>query len=107
MITNVVGVTFNNDDGTSRARIIANMTEDDEICLERDPWNPYDSNAVKVSVVKNGRKQQIGYLARDVASEVSSMLRRGVELSIIIMGCGIWHERPYCELNISAMEDYY
>ena len=56
MITKVVGVTFSNEDGSSRARIIAGMTESDKVCLERDPYNQYDANAVKVCVLKNGEK---------------------------------------------------
>lgn len=31
MLTKVTGVTFSNEDGTSRTRIIASMTETDEI----------------------------------------------------------------------------
>ena len=53
MLTKVTGVTFSNEDGTSRTRIIASMSESDEIILERDPYNQYDSNAVKVCVKKD------------------------------------------------------
>ena len=104
MITKVVGVTFSNEDGSSRARIIANMSESDKIYLERDPFNQYDSNAVKVCVVKNGEKKQIGFLAKDIAAAISPKLRKGICFNIRIMGCGTWNDRPFCEIEIEELE---
>lgn len=101
MVTKVVGVTFSNEDGSSRTRIIASMSESDQICLERDPFNQFDSNAVKVCVVKNGENKQIGFLAKDIASEVSPKLRRGVKFTTSIVGCGMWNDRPFCEIEIN------
>lgn len=100
MITKVVGVTFSNEDGSNRARIIAEMTESDEICLERDPYNQYDANAVKVCVLKNGEKKQIGFLSKDIAADVSSKLRRNVNFDVTIVGVGVWNDRPFCHLDI-------
>lgn len=100
MITRVVGVTFSNEDGSSRARIIAGMTESDKVCLERDPYNQYDANAVKVCVLKNGEKKQIGFLSKDIAADVSSKLRRNVNYEVTILGVGIWNDRPFCEIEI-------
>ena len=100
MRTKVTGVTFSNEDGTSRASIIARMSESDTICLERDPYNEYDSNAVKVCVVKNGSKQQIGFLERGLAAELSPKLRRGAHFPVTIIGCGMWNDRPFCEIEI-------
>ena len=100
MITKVVGVTFSNEDGSSRARIIAGMTESDKVCLERDPYNQYDANAVKVCVLKNGEKKQIGFLSKNIAADVSSKLRRNVNFEVTIQGVGIWNDRPFCEIEI-------
>ena len=75
MRTKVVGVTFSNEDGSSRTRIIAGMTEYDKVCIERDTFKQYDANAVKVCVFKNGEKKQIGYLAKIIAAEISPKLR--------------------------------
>lgn len=100
MITKVVGVTFCNEDGSSRARIIAGMTDSDKICLERDPYNQYDSNAVKVCVLKNGEKKQIGFLPKDIAANVSSKLRRNIKFDVTIQGVGLWNDRPFCEIEI-------
>ena len=101
MITNVVGVTYLNDDGTSRASIIRSMSIDDEIILERDPYNLYDSNAVKVCVKRNGKYQQIGFLERGLASEISPKMRRGIKYEVSILSCGISSisHQPYCTLE--------
>lgn len=103
MTTRVTGVTFTNDDGSSRRAIIEEMSEIDTICLERDPYNQYDSNAVKVCVVKGGRSLQIGYLEKKLASQISPKMRRGTEFSATIVGCGIYNDRPYCEIDIAGI----
>lgn len=100
MRTKVVGVTFSNEDGSSRTRIIAGMTESDKVCIERDPFNQYDSNAVKVCVLKNGEKKQIGFLAKEIAAEVSPKLRKNATFNVSIAGVGIWNDRPFCEIDI-------
>lgn len=101
MRTKVVGVTFCNEDGSSRAKIISGMSELDQICLERDPYNPYDANAVKVCVIKDGEKKQIGFLSKDIASDISSKLRRNVTFSVYAANVGFWNDRPFCELDIT------
>lgn len=106
MRTNVVGVTFSNEDGSSRARIIESMSETDQICVERDPYNQYDSNAVKVCVLKNGQKKQIGFLAKDIAAEISPKMRRGTNYKATIVGCGSWNGRPYCEIDIQEIDTF-
>ena len=100
MRTKVVGVTFSNEDCSSRTRIIAGMTESDKVCIERDPFNQYDANAVKVCVLKNGEKKQIGFLAKEIAAEISPKLRKNVTFNVSIAGVGIWNDRPFCEIDI-------
>ena len=104
MQTKVTGVTFNNEDGTSRAKIIASMSEFDEIILERDPYNEFDSNAVKVCVNKDGKIQQIGFIEKRLASKLSPKMRRGTKFDVEIISCGIYMDRPYCELEIIGVE---
>ena len=104
MLTKVTGVTFSNEDGTSRTRIIASMSENDEIILERDPYNQYDSNAVKVCVKKEGKIQQIGFIEKALASKLSPKMRRGAKFNVRIESCGIWMDRPYCELELEGVE---
>lgn len=103
MNTKVVGVTFSNDDGSSRERIIANMTKFDRVIIERDPMNQYDSNAVKVCVVKDGKNLQIGFVERNLAAQISPKLRRGANYKVSVVDCGIYMSRPYCEINIEEV----
>lgn len=58
----VVGVTYDNADGTDRQHIIAKHVEPgDDIDLVPEPDNPYDSNSVAV-VHQAG---QLGYVPRE------------------------------------------
>ena len=104
MTTKVVGVTFRNEDGTSRESIIARMSETDSIILERDPYNEYDSNAVKVCVINDDGKQQIGHLPRTLAAIISPKMRRGAEFPASIVACGLYMDRPYCEIEIEGID---
>lgn len=103
MKVKITGVTFNNEDGTSRRDIISRMTEHDSICLERDPLNQYDSNAVKVCVFKDGRNQQIGYLPKDIAEQLSPRMRRRETFPARVNACGLYMDRPYCEIEIEGI----
>lgn len=104
MLTKVTGVTFSNEDGTSRTKIIASMSESDGIVLERDPYNQYDSNAVKVCVKKDGKVQQIGFIEKTLASKLSPKMRRGAKFAVRIESCGIYMDRPYCEIDLVGVE---
>ena len=44
----VVGVTFTNEDGTSRQSIIKELKQSDTITLRREPTNKFDTNAIAV-----------------------------------------------------------
>lgn len=97
--THLSGVTFTNPDGSSRREIISRMTDRDTVKFERDPYNPYDSNAVKVIVMQDGQWKQIGFLEKALAASVSPDMRRGATYKITIVGCGIYMDRPYCEIE--------
>lgn len=58
----MVGVSYDNDDGTSRQAIIRWCQEGEKIKLVRDPSNRYDPDAVKVCRITG---EQIGFLSRD------------------------------------------
>ena len=100
MLTKVKGVTFSNDDGTSRTEIIASMSENDEIILVRDPFNQYDCNAIKVCVKKDGEYQQIGFIDKVLASILSPKMRDGSKFEVRVESCGIYMDRPYCEIEL-------
>lgn len=78
--TKVVGVSFRNDDGSERQRIIRDLDRKDmlnpgqELYLQREPTNPYDYNCIKV-LGPDGR--QIGNLSREIAAQLSPEMARG------------------------------
>jgi hypothetical protein len=65
--TSVVGVTFDNDDGSSRQEILATCSSFQTLLLKHEEDNPCDPNAIGV-YTEDGR--QIGHLSKDVASDV-------------------------------------
>lgn len=76
----VVGVSKDNDDGSSRQEIIKReVEEDDQLGLELEPDNEFDKNAVKV-LSRNGN--QIGYLKRDLAEKVHPALENNTEVHV-------------------------
>lgn len=101
MWTRVVGVTYQNEDGTSRKDIIAGLSSGDKLRLEREPDNKFDPNAVKVCALCGDTWKQIGYLPKDVAGEVSSALEAGQQYSVILEDFGVLNDKPYCEIFIS------
>ena len=101
--THVSGVTFANPDGSSRRDIINRMSDNDKVIFERDPYNPYDSNAVKVLVSQGGQYKQIGFLEKALAATVSPSLRRGANYKITVIGCGIYMDRPFCEIEFEKL----
>lgn len=104
MRTKVVGVSFINDDGSNRANIISKMDENSKVFLERDPYNQYDSNAVKVLVIQDAEKKQIGFLGKDMASSISTKMKSGTQYDVSVVACGEYMDRPYCEINVEEKE---
>ncbi len=76
----VVGVSKENEDGTSRQEIIKTEVEEDDLLqFELDPDNEFDPNAVKV-LSKSGH--QIGYLSRETAERVRPAILNQVEIKV-------------------------
>ena len=76
----VVGVSQNNDNGSSRQEIIEKeVAEEDSLILKPEPDNTFDRNAVKV-LSKFGN--QIGYLNRDLAEKVSPALENSTKMYV-------------------------
>ena len=74
----VYGVTRENEDGSSRQRIILGCSPGEELAIEPEPDNPVDENALKI-VRRNG--EQIGYVKAELASELRHKLRDGWVIS--------------------------
>ena len=99
----VVGVTFKNDDGSSRADKIIEMSQYKDmvvIQLEREPGNKYDSNAIKV--MADGK--QIGYIGKDYSGILAPMMDNEFrQFSAKLKDCGEYKNRPYCEITINEL----
>jgi len=63
-LLSVAGVSYNNDDGSSRQRIISQCRPGETLMLIREPDNNFDPGAIKVTR-RNG--QQIGYVPAHIA----------------------------------------
>lgn len=96
--TKVVGVTLENEDGSSRQRVIEEaVAEGAPLRLRREAANPVDPNAIAVDA-PDGR--QIGYLRREVATEVSAALRAGGSVSATVLGVTGGDEHPTRGVNL-------
>lgn len=99
----VVGVTFNNDDGTSRKETIIEMskgnTDTIDVLLVREPDNKFDPNAIKV--IANGK--QIGYIGKDYSSILAGFMDAGRQFTAKVKDCGEFKNRPYCEILINEV----
>lgn len=71
---NVVGVTFKNENGTSRQKILETVNNDDKLILQREPNNIYDIHAIMV-LTQDG--QQIGYIGKQYAEILAPMMDGG------------------------------
>ena len=64
--TRVVGVTFE-----GRQRVVASLVPGQKLRLRREPYNRHDPNAIRVECLDG---QQIGYIDRDLARDLASVL---------------------------------
>lgn len=84
----VRGVTFSNDDGSSRQRIIERLSKLTKglywLILRRESDNTYDSNAVRVEARKLGNMSaQIGYLPKELAQVLAPEIDSGKEVVVV------------------------
>lgn len=76
IIAKVVGVTFE-----GRQEILAKISDDTLVRLERDRRNKYDYYAVKVMAKTGDGWEQAGFLPRTMSPLVARSLDQGVKLS--------------------------
>ena len=107
--TKVVGVTFQNSDGSDRQDIIHRRCRaGDELALSSEPDNPHADHAVAVYVTKKGwlggvKTYQIGYLPDDssAAQEAFDHIESGrVGAAQISEITGGTHHKPTLGVNI-------
>ena len=74
--TKAVGVTYANDDGTSRQQLLRQIAKNPQnvnVSLKREPRNRFDSNAVAIQA--NGHV--IGHLSRELAADIAPIIDAG------------------------------
>jgi hypothetical protein len=80
--TKVAGVSYCNNDGTSRQTIVRRCREGESLLLQREPNNPFDANAVRV-LRQSG--EQVGYLpAHVVGTGIASDLDEGRTFRVVV-----------------------
>ena len=72
----------------------------DNLYLEREPDNRYDSNAIKVIYTNNNTKYHIGYVPRYYSKELTQLLKSGIEYSAQIEGLNF--DTPFRDEDILA-----
>lgn len=94
----VVGVTFTNEDtGTPRQSILAQLDTSSAVFLEREPNNKFDKNAVKVMTLHG----QVGYIGKDYASILAEMMDVGRIFKADIAEVDIYKGNYYMQININ------
>lgn len=78
----------------------------DELSLEREPDNQYDSNAIKVihHDPLDGSETHLGYVEKDIAAEIASQLDAGYIATVKIVGF-LSTIKPHLEIELSQPED--
>ena len=66
--TKVVGVSFE-----GRQEVVAKLQMGDLVWLEREPFNPYDTNAIRVT---RNNCEKIGYISRHLARSLAPIMDR-------------------------------
>ncbi|GAB7553141.1 hypothetical protein NRB_26470 [Novosphingobium sp. 11B] len=77
----VVGIEFDNRDGSNRRFAMAMCEPGDPVELRLEPDNPADENAV---AVYNADGMQMGYISSQRAVRISALLRAGREMRAVL-----------------------
>jgi hypothetical protein len=109
--TRIAGVTFDNQDGTSRQALIRLVSVGEQLSLVREPHNPFDHNAIAL-LAAEGKAQgkQLGFVPRSLAAVLAPLLDEGLQLSATIQRVvklprhGLWTP-PVWAVRISLSGD--
>jgi hypothetical protein len=107
-LANLVGVNFR----PAEAReVVANLVPGDELTLERDPFNQYDENAIKVIFTEqipvddlggrsfaNGESHFIGFIERSMALTLAPWIDAGWTFNVRVKSL------PPCLLEITRFD---
>jgi len=79
--TKVVGVTFENSDGTKRQSILARCRKGEQLVLKRSPVSGYPH---AIAVCKKSGKQ-LGYISDQLARDISNAISSGQKVTCKIL----------------------
>lgn len=82
--TEIVGVTYENDDGASREEIVRMCGRMEPLSLAREPDNPHDPNAVSVERLDTG--EQLGHVGRFMAKHICEDWDAGCGFTAFFVG---------------------
>lgn len=77
--TKLVGVSFKNEDGSDRQELIKQLKSGDDITIEPEPDNKYDSNS---HIIKHNDKI-LGHIKRELAKELVEKKQKGEKIICI------------------------
>lgn len=95
----VVGVTFSNDDGTSRQEIIKGLSIHSPLTLRREPTNKFDTNAIAVW----SEDKCVGYIGKDYASILAGMMDTGTQFTAIVGEVDCYKNTHYLHIIINEI----
>lgn len=98
--TRVAGVSFANDDGTSRQDIIKGLTMGDRVLLVRDKENEHDFYAVQVQTMDG---EVIGWVPRQKSLRIAPQIDHGVLVVGMAASRGKARGKDMVGLNIDIM----
>ena len=81
--TKIVGVSFTNEDGSSRQQLLTSLSETLEkeevyLLLERQQNNIHDQNAVAVYSFEG---KQLGFLSKQVSETIAPLMDQGTKIT--------------------------
>lgn len=85
--TKIVGVTFKNEDGSDRQRIIRDLIRNEELeegtelFFVPQPTNPYDSNCI---LIKAANGKTLGSLSKELAATISPQIQQGYTFKVYV-----------------------
>lgn len=95
----VVGVTFTNEDSTSRQSIISQLNNNSVVTIRREPTNKFDTNAIAVFTEFG----QVGYIGKDYASILAPMMDTGTQFKASIAETDKYKDNYYLSIIINEI----
>lgn len=76
-------------------RIAFEICKDDELTLQREPDNAYDSNAIRVMFPYDGRTHFLGYIPQSKSRELAALIDSGLGHLLVARVCYVQSDEGY------------